>query len=394
MKFVLEMLKKTKPLFENGGKLSFLYPVYEATEAFLFTPDKVTSGKPHVREAVDSKRFMITVAIALMPCALFGIWNAGHQQNLATAGVDASFLSDIVKGLIAVLPLIIVSYAVGGMWEVLFACVKKHEINEGFLVTGLLFPLTLPPTVPLWQVAVGISFGVVIGKEIFGGVGYNILNPALAARAYLFFAHPAQMSGDSVWTRIAANAAPVDGFTGATPLAVMNNLGEGGGAVAALKEAGFDWLDMFLGMIPGSVAETSVLCVLLGLAILLASGVGSWRITLSGLLGLFCAATLLNIFSDGAGYTAVPFYYHIVMGGFMFGITFMATDPVSAAASNTGKYIYGFMIGFLVVIVRVFNPAFPELTMLVILFMNVMAPMIDHYVVQAHIKRRSRHAQG
>lgn len=392
MKFILKMLKNTEPLFKKGGRLSFLYPVYEASEAFLFTPDKVTSGKPHVREAVDSKRFMITVAIALMPCVLFGIWNVGHQQNLATAGAEPGLISDILRGLIAVLPLIIVSYAVGGMWEVLFACVKKHEINEGFLVTGLLFPLTLPPTVPLWQVAVGISFGVVIGKEIFGGVGYNILNPALTARAYLFFAHPAQMSGDSVWTRIGANAVPVDGFTGATPLAVVNNLAQDGGPVASLKAAGFDWLDMFLGNIPGSVAETSVLCCLLGMAILLATGVGSWRITLSGLLGLFCGATLLNIFSDGSGYSSLPFYYHIVMGGFMFGITFMATDPVSAAASSKGKYIYGFMIGFLVVIVRVFNPAFPEATMLVILFMNVMAPMIDHYVVQAHIKRRRRHA--
>jgi Na+-transporting NADH:ubiquinone oxidoreductase subunit B len=392
MKFALKMLENVKPLFEKGGKLAFLYPVYEAAETFMFTPDKVTEGRPHVREAVDSKRFMITVAVALMPCILFGMWNIGHQQNLATAGAETGFITDILKGMIAMLPLILVSYAVGGFWEVLFAAVKKHEINEGFLVTGLLFPLTLPPTVPLWQVAVGISFGVVIGKEIFGGVGYNILNPALTARAYLFFAHPAQMSGDGVWTRIAASATAVDGFTGATPLAVTNNLAADGNAVEALRAAGFDWLDMFLGLIPGSVAETSTLCCLIGLAILLVTGVAERRIIFSGIAGLFAGATLLNLLSDGSGYAALPFHYHLVMGGFMFGITFMATDPVSAAASGPGKYIYGFLIGFLVVIVRVFNPAFPEATMLVILFMNVMAPMIDHYVVQAHIKRRMRHA--
>lgn len=390
MKFILDMLEKAKPLFEKGGRLQKLYPLYEATEVFLFTPDKVTKGKPHVREAVDSKRFMITVAIALLPCVLFGIWNAGHQQNMATAGASAGFWSDILNGLVTVLPIIIVSYAVGGLWEVLFACVRRHEINEGFLVTGLLFPLTLPPTVPLWQVALGISFGVVIGKEIFGGVGYNILNPALTARAFLFFAYPAQLSGDGVWTKIASGNAPVDGFTGATPLSIADSLNSGINPIAGLKETGYDWIDMAAGWIPGSIGETSAICCFLGLLLLLVAGVASWRIVFSGLLGLFIGTTIINIFADGSGYATLPFHYHIVMGSFAFGITFMATDPVSATASNVGKYIYGFMIGFLVVVIRVFNPAFPEATMLVILFMNVMAPMIDHYVVQVHIGKRSR----
>lgn len=381
-----------EPLFKEGGKLSKLHPVYEAMDTFMFTPDKVTEGEPHVREAVDSKRFMITVAIALMPCVLFGMWNVGYQQSLASEGVETSFLANFISGLIVVLPMIIVSYAAGGFWEVLFASIKGHEINEGFLVTGLLLPLTLPPTVPLWQIAVGISFGVVIGKEIFGGVGYNILNPALTARAFIFFAYPAQMSGDGVWTRIAANAETVDGFTGATPLAVANNILPGENLIEGLRAAGFSWLDMFRGTIPGSVAETSVICCLIGLAILLVTGVGSWRIILSGIVGLVVGATALNIFAPDAGFAALPFYYHMVMGGFFFGIVFMATDPVSAAASALGKYIYGFMIGFLVVVVRVFNPAFPEVTMLVILFMNVIAPMIDHYVVQSHIKRRTGNA--
>ncbi len=391
MKILLKLLDSVKPLFEKGGKLERLSPVYEAGDAFLFTPDNVTSKKPHIRDAVDSKRFMITVAIALMPCILFGIWNAGHQRNLASAA-NIGFLSDVLQGLIIVLPMILVSYAVGGFWEVLFASVRHHEINEGFLVTGLLFPLVLPPTIPLWQIALGVSFGVVIGKEIFGGVGYNILNPALTGRAFLFFAYPAQISGDSVWAKLANGSVLVDGFSGATPLAVVNGLPDGGNCITALKNAGFNWLDMAIGWIPGSIAETSVICILIGMAILLVTRVASWRVILSGIVGLFTATLLLNLSAKGDDYASLPFYYHFVMGGFAFGITFMATDPVSAASSNTGKLLYGFMIGFLVVIVRVYNPAFPEATMLVILFMNVMAPMIDHYIVQAHIRRRLRNA--
>jgi Na+-transporting NADH:ubiquinone oxidoreductase subunit B len=284
-----------------------------------------------------------------------------------------------------------VSYAVGGFWEVLFSIVRKHEINEGFLVTGILFPLTLPPTIPLWQVAVGISFGVVIGKEVFGGTGFNVLNPALTARAFLFFAYPGQIIGDAVWTVVVDKASVAQGFTGATPLAITGLAPVGGDVVAALHEHGFSLLSMAIGLEGGSLGETSLIPILIGALILIATGVGSWRIMAGGVAGLLAMGFVMNLMPAETmkGFTQLPFYYHLVIGGFGFGIVFMATDPVSAAATKTGKWIYGILIGVLIVLIRVTNPAYPEGVMLAILFMNVMAPTIDHFVVQAHIRKRN-----
>lgn len=389
---LLKISEKMRPLFEPGGRLHALYPLYEAGDAFVFTPSDVTAGPPHVRDSLDAKRYMITVAVALIPCILLGMYNAGHQMHLASK-VEASFWSDVWAGVLLVLPLIMVSYAAGGFWEVLFAIVRKHEINEGFLITGLLFPLTLPPTIPLWQVALGISFGVVIGKEIFGGVGFNVMNPALTARAFLFFAYPGQISGNSVWTALLPGKPVAEGFTGATSLAVAGAVPAGGDVLAALREAGFTLQGMISGLEGGSVGETSLIAVILGAVILLLSGVGSWRIMLGGLLGLAATATLFNLLAGEAARPIVhlPFWYHLAMGSFAFGIVFMATDPVSAAATNVGKWIYGFLVGALTIVVRLANPAYPEGVMLSILFMNVMAPLIDYFVLQAHIRSRARY---
>lgn len=391
MKFLLKQLHKSKHLFEPGGKLERLYPLYEAQETFLFTPPDTTQGAPHVRDGLDLKRTMITVILALIPPTLFGIYNAGAQYNHVNQIADATVMSNWVEGLLIVMPIILVSYIVGGLLEVLFCIIRKHEINEGFLVTGLLFPLTLPPTIPLWQVAVGIAFGVVIGKEIFGGTGFNVLNPALTARAFLFFAYPAQISGDTVWTVVEDRFDVVEGFTGATPLAVAAAVPEGSSVINALKEAGFDWMEMFSGFIGGSIAETSVLPILIGALVLIGMGIGAWRIMAGGVIGLVAAASLLNLLpaDQFSPFTQLPFYYHLVMGSFLFGIVYMATDPVSAAATSTGKWIYGILIGALTILIRVGNPAFPEGVMLSILFANVMAPMIDHYVVQAHVRKRT-----
>ena len=401
MRSLRERMEAARPLFTEGGRLEKLYPLYEAADTFLFTPEEVTAGSPHVRDAVDLKRVMILVVLALVPAILFGIYNAGRQYHLANL-VDGGPLDSLLHGLRIVMPIILVSYAAGGFWEVLFAVVRRHEINEGFLVTGLLFPLTLPPTIPLWQVAVGISFGVVIGKEIFGGTGYNVLNPALTARAFLFFAYPAQISGDKVWTVLREGSPVAEGFTGATPLAVAAAAPAGQDPVEALREAGFTLANMFRGLEGGSIAATAVIPSLLGALILVLTGVGAWRIMLGGGLGLAAMGLLMNALgsAEHVGFTQLPFYYHFVMGSFLFGIVFMATDPVSAAATTLGKWIYGFLIGALVVLIRVANPAYPEGVMLAILFMNVMAPTIDHFVLQAHIRnrrnqaRKVRHAEG
>jgi len=400
MKWLLRQHEKVKHLFEPGGRLEKLYPLFEAQDTFLFTPADVTEGPPHVRDSIDLKRVMITVIIALMPCIVFGIWNAGHQYNVVNQIPDANFLSDMSRGAVIVLPIILTSYIVGGLWEVIFAIVRRHEINEGFLVTGMLFPLTLPATIPLWQVAVGITFGVIIGKEIFGGTGFNVLNPALTARAFLFFAYPAQITGDSVWTKvIVGQTETIEGFTGATPLAVAALAPVGSDVVQRLAEAdygGFTWTRMFLGNFGGSIGETCVIASLLGAALLIGTGVGSWRIMASGAIGLACSATLLNFLPADrfTGFTQLPFYYHMVMGGFAFGIVYMATDPVSSAATTAGKWIYGFLIGFLTALIRVTNPAYPEGVMLSILFMNVMAPLIDHVVLKFHIRQRAAYLQG
>lgn len=393
MKKLLEkQFAKIRPLFLPGGKFERLYPLHEANETFLLTPAEVTHSAPHVRDAIDLKRAMIMVVLALIPCTLFGIYNAGYQHNVVNMVANAGFREHVIQGLLLCMPIILVSYAVGGIWEVLFAVVRKHPVSEGFLVTGLLFPLTLPPTIPLWQVAVGVTFGVVIGKEIFGGTGFNILNPALTSRAFLYFAYPAQISGDKVWTSVVKGGPVVEGFTGATPLSVGMVPHGQETIIQSLNHAGYTLKSMFLGLEPGSIGETSALCCLIGALILILSGVGSWRIMVGGVLGLTAVSALFQHFGGPTlkPLAHLPAYYHMVIGSFAFGLVFMATDPVSAAASNAGKWIYGFLIGALIVLIRVANPAYPEATMLAILFMNVMAPLVDHYVVQAHIKRRTR----
>jgi len=383
MKFLLRLVESAGALFQKGRPLAPLYPVYEATETFLFSPGRETSGGTHIRDALDLKRLMSLVIVSLVPCILMAIYNTGYHILLAT-GRPTLLVDCLLEGAIKVLPIIVVSYAVGGFWEVLFAMTRKHEINEGFLVTGMLFPLTLPPTIPLWQVAVGISFGVVIGKEIFGGTGMNVLNPALVGRAFLFFSYPVNFSGVKPYVA-------VDGWTRATPLAIVAETPRGENAVAALEQAGYSFQDLFLGLTPGSIGETSTLACLLGLAILLLTGVASWRIIAGVFLGGFAIAGGLTFFAaTGNPYFTLPPHWHFVMGSFAFGAIFMATDPVSAAATKTGKWIYGLMIGALIILIRVFNPAFTEGTLLAILFMNIFAPLIDHVVVRRHNARRAR----
>ena len=388
-------------LFGKGGPLERLYPLHEANDTFLRTPGHVTRGASHARDAIDLKRLMITVVVALSGCMLMAMYNTGYQAHLAieagAAPLDSwqtmvfqfiglqflsgSVLSCVVHGALYYLPIYITTLAVGGNIEAVFAIVRRHEINEGFLVTSALFPLVLPPTIPLWQVALGIAFGVIIGKEIFGGIGMNILNPALTARAFLFFAYPAQISGDRVW--IAAETTP-DGVSGATWLA---QAAESGVAVFA---SGLSWWDAFIGLVPGSMGETSALFCLLGAGLLIASGIGSWRIMGGVVAGSFVITLLLNaIGSDTNPLFNVPFYWHVVLGGWAFGMVYMATDPVSAAHTNKGKYIYGFLIGVMAILIRVVNPAFPEGMMLAILFMNLFAAFIDYWVIQSNIKRRA-----
>ncbi len=395
---LLKAIQKNKPKYEEGGPLHKLWPVYEAGETFLFTPDTVTSGAPHVRDPMDIKRYMITVLYALIPCILFGMYNAGYQLNHATVGADTGFWNNLWQGAWRVMPIIITSYAVGGFWEVLFASVRKHEINEGFLITGILFPLTLPPTIPLWQVALGISFGVVIGKEIFGGVGFNVLNPALTARCFLYFAYPGQISGDKVWIATPVAEKLADGFSGATALSVAKAAPEGANVFEHLAQAGHTLKSMVVGLEGGSIGETSAIAVLIGAALMIITGVGAWRIMTGGVLGIAAVGSLVNLIQGPAAAAnpmfALPFWYDLAMGGALFGIVFMATDPVSAAATNTGKWIYGFLIGALTVVIRMFNPAYPAGNMLAILFMNVMAPLVDYIVLQVHIRGRRKYLES
>ena len=388
MKFLERRSKEIGRFFEEGKPLERFYPLYEAMDAFLLTPGTKTKKAPYVRDSVDLKRVMIFVCLALAPCIFMGFYNTGYQIQMAQ-GAACSFSGCLWLGLLKVLPIILVAYMAGGFWEVLFAVVRRHEINEGFLVTGILYALILPPTIPLWQVAVGISFGVVIGKEIFGGTGMNIVNPALAARAFIFFAYPAQMSGDAVW-------AAVDGFTRATPLAVVAMAQEGTSAVTALSEAGYTFKDAFLGFIPGSIGETSTLACLIGLIFLLVTRVASWRIVAGCALGLTAMSSVFFLLKgeSGAAFFSLPLYWHMALGGFAFGSIFMATDPVSSSATDRGRWIYGFLIGVLVILIRMVNPAYPEGVMLAILFMNIFAPLIDHFVVRQNIKRRLARASG
>jgi Na+-transporting NADH:ubiquinone oxidoreductase subunit B len=398
MKFLRDLLDKQKPLFQKGGKLEDLYYLYEAGETFLFSPNHTTSTKgAQVKDAIDLKRMMITVVIAMVPCLLFGIYNTGHMHFLAV-GETATFGDKFILGLTLVLPIVLVSYTAGGLVESVFAVVRKHPINEGFLVTGMLIPLVVPATTPLWQVALATIFAVVIAKEVFGGTGMNILNVAMTARAFLYFAYPAQISGDQVWTYL-GDKMPVDGFSGATALAVAYQSGqEGVNAVAnlashnaALMDNMFSFQNMFMGFIPGSIGETSTLMVLIGAGILLFTGVASWKIIVSAFGGAYIMAAVIQLLAVNE-FMAMPPHYHLVMGGIAFGIVFMATDPVSASQTESGKWIYGLLIGVLTIIIRVTNPAYPEGIMLAVLFMNVFAPLIDYYVVKANKKRRLQRA--
>jgi len=394
------LLDQLEPHFAKGGRLERLFSLFEATDTFLYRPGSVTRATAHVRDGMDLKRIMILVLIAAIPAMLAGMWNVGFQANIAyrdypdilaastdwhleiirlVAGFDPENLWDnFIHGAVYFLPIYAVTLAVGGFWESLFAMVRKHEINEGFLATSILFALTLPPTIPLWQVALGISFGVVVAKEMFGGTGKNFLNPALTGRAFLFFAYPAQISGDAVWLA-------VDGVTSATPLATTS-AGEG---------FGLSWTQAFIGIMPGAIGETCTLAILLGGALLLATRIASWRIVAGVFLGMIGLSLLFNAIGSATNpLFAVPWYWHMVFGGFAFGAFFMATDPVSAAMTNTGKWIFGALIGAMVVMIRVVNPAFPEGMMLAILFGNLCAPLIDHFVVTANIKRRmARHVR-
>jgi len=369
-------------LFTGDGKYQRYEPVWDATKTFFFLPSPKTRFMPFVRDHLDLKRYMSFVILALLPVTLFGIYNAGFQSGRA-AGETYSLLKCFFVGSWYVLPMIIVSYGVGFIWEFIFAIFRRHKISEGFLVTGLLFPLTLPPTIPLWQVALGISFGVVIGKEVFGGTGRNILNPALTARAFVFFSYPVTMSGE-IWI---AGKDMVDGITGATALAVTGIEGQAIGS--ALTEAGYSLSSLFLGLVPGSVGETSALCCLVGAAILMVTRIANYRIILGGIAGLAITSLLIYLIPGGSDTwaNAGPLY-HLFAGGFLFGISFMATDPVSAPGTNPGRWIFGFLIGFLTVVIRVANPAFMEGVMLAILFMNVFAPLLDHLVIKYKTSKR------
>ena len=398
------MLRKTldkyEPHFHRGGKWERFYALYEAIDTALYKPADVTKNGAHVRDGIDLKRVMITVWIATFPTMFFGMWNVGYQANsimadlgmasqegwrgafiALLAGYNAESVWDnMIHGAAYFLPIYMTTFIVGGFWEVLFASVRKHEVNEGFFVSSILFALCCPPDLPLWMVALGISFGIVIGKEVFGGTGKNFLNPALTGRAFLYFAYPAYMSGDAVWTA-------VDGYTGATMLSVAASEG-----MAGLTES-IAWSDAFLGTIHGSIGETSTLAILFGAALLLTMRIASWRIMAGVLLGSGLLSILFNSIDSSNPMFALPFYWHWVIGGFAFGTVFMATDPVSASMTNTGKFYYGALIGVMVILIRVVNPAFPEGIMLAILFANLFAPLIDHFVVQSNIDRRLARGQ-
>ena len=388
---------RIEPDFTKGGKWERYYPVYEAIESILYTPKTVTTVAPHARSHIDMKRIMTYVVIATIPALLVGLYNVGFQTNTAIATFGASGwraglldfvgigfnpanpFANLIHGALYFLPIYITTLFFGGVAEVVFSVVRKHEINEGFLVSSMLYALILPPNVPLWQVALGIIFGIVIGKEVFGGTGKNFLNPALTGRAFLYFAYPAYMSGDTIWT-------PVDGFSGATALSVSASTG-----YEALADQGITWFDSFFGLVQGSIGETSTIACLIGLSFLLITKIANYRLVAGCLLGMIGFSTLLNLLgSDSNPMFAMPWHWHLVVGGYAFGLAFMVTEPVSASHTNLGRWIYGALIGVMVVLIRVINPAFPEGMMLAILFGNVFAPLIDHFVVQANIQRRAR----
>ena len=398
MKFLRDTLDKAKHNFEKGGKWEKYYYVFEAFDTFAFVPNTTTPPKgAQVRDAVDMKRLMMTVIIAMVPCLIFGIFNIGYQHFLAT-GENGGVWEMFWIGIVQVVPIIVVSYASGLAVEFLFATLRRHPVNEGFLVTGMLIPLVMPPDIPLWQVAIATIFAVVIGKEAFGGTGMNVVNVALTARAFLYFAYPVDIAGE-VWTYLPEGTQTVSGYSGATPLAIAANaITTGENAVTALTNFGNGWADhmytfenMFLGLIPGSVGESSTLMCLIGAFILIFTGVGSWKIIVSVFAGAFGMGLFLNAVG-GNSFVELPAHYHLVMGGLAFGAVFMATDPVTGAQTETGKWFYGALIGMMTVLIRVFNPAYPEGIMLAILLMNVFAPLIDYFVVSANKKRRLKRA--
>lgn len=397
MKFIKNIFDKNKPLFEKGGKFEKLMPLFETFETLFFVPGEVTLSKGvQIKDAVDLKRMMMTVIIAMTPCLVFGIWNVGYQHAIAT-GETMTFIQQLWIGIIVTLPIIVVSYAAGLTVEFIFGIKKGHSLNEGFLVSGMLIPLVVPPTIPLWQVALATVFAVLIGKEVFGGTGMNILNVALTARAFLYFAYPSQISGD-VWTYL-GDKTPIDGYTGSTSLAIANESSVNGANVleslassnAVISADFFSFSNLFFGFIPGSIGETSALMALIGAVILVITGVGSWKIIAGVFGGAYLTAVLFNVIGANE-YMLMPAYYHLVIGGMAFGAVFMATDPVTATQTEKGKWIYGILIGILTVIIRVFNPAYPEGIMLAILLMNVFAPLIDFYIVKANKKRRIQRA--
>lgn len=398
--------RKIAPHFHEGGRFKQYYVFYEMFDTMLYSPAETTRSAAHVRDGIDLKRVMMTVWFAALPALLFGMYNAGYQANLQIAEFGhtpiagwrtdlvallasfdvTSFWANMLHGAVYYLPIMATVYIGGFIWEGLFAWRRGHEVNEGFFVTGILFTLIVPPAIPLWQVFLGISFGVVVGKEIFGGTGKNFLNPALVGRAFLFFAYPAQISGDSVWTA-------VDNFSGATPLSLAADgaIDFSVGLTAAATESGITWMQTFLGGIQGSIGETSTLAIMIGAAVLLITRIASWRIMAAVLIGAVLTAFMFNaIGSDTNPLFAMPFYWHLTLGGLAFGLVFMATDPVSASMTDTGKWVFGLLIGFMVVVIRVANPAFPEGMMLAILFGNLCAPLIDYFVIQANIRRRQR----
>ncbi len=390
MNALRQLVDKIKPTFEKGGKLGFLHSTFDAFETFMFVPNTVTRKGSHIRDCVDIKRVMIIMVLALVPAFLFSIWNIGYQHSLAFGLKDWGFWNIVGYGLVKIIPLYLVTYIVGLSIEFASAQIKGHEVNEGYLVTGFILPLIVPVDVPLWMLAIATAFAVIIGKEVFGGTGMNIWNPALLARAFLFFSYPSSMSGDYAWIgglqKAAEGGMPwasgsgviVDGFSGATPLANASMQG--------LADHGYNFWNMFLGNIPGAVGETSAIAILLGAILIVWTGVASWKIMVSGIVGGLLVGWLGYI----GGATDIPCWYQLVMGGFLFGIVFMATDPVTSAQTECGKWVYGFLVGAVCVLVRLFNPGYAEGMMLAILLMNTFAPLIDHYVIEASIKRQAR----
>lgn len=397
-----DFMEKYRPLFHKGGKYEKYAPIFESFDTLLFVPAATTSKGSHIRDGIDLKRTMITVVFAMIPALIFGIWNTGHQHYLALGeftGVGEGLMEKMIFGSILVLPIVIVSYAVGLGVEFIFAMKNGHALQEGFLVSGMLIPLIVPVGTPLWMIAIATIFAVVIGKEVFGGTGMNVVNVALTARAFLFFAYPTKMSGDKVWID-ASGGEVVDGFTGATALGDLASTvpldrasEEVQGVMSMFENDGvYSMYNSFMGFIPGSIGETSVLAILLGAALLLISGIGSWRIMLSTLIGGLTMAFLFNVW-DANTFMSLDPIHQLMLGGFMFGMVFMATDPVTAAQTVKGQWIYGFLLGFIAILVRVFNPAYPEGVMMAILFMNVMAPLVDHYVIEANITKRLKRSK-